>query len=189
MNTNTDLSVILLHQDMVDKHDKLVTTSLTLNDVQDLSRSCRTFGVKNLYIAHPSPSIRKLGLRLQTHWLEGFGSTYNKKRKEAMSFVEIVDSLDEAIMKIDLRTGKLPKLIATSAKEGKKRVSFSELRDDLDKEPNPHLLMLGTGWGMSDELLNRADLFLEPIRGVSTFNHLSVRSACAIMLARLHQKT
>jgi hypothetical protein len=45
--------------------------------------------------------------------------------------------------------------------------------------------MLGTGWGLSDEILERSDYFLEPIRGTGDFNHLSVRSACAIMLDRL----
>jgi hypothetical protein len=45
--------------------------------------------------------------------------------------------------------------------------------------------MFGTGWGMSQELLDRADIFLDPINGPKEYNHLSVRSACAIMLDRL----
>ncbi len=49
------------------------------------------------------------------------------------------------------------------------------------------LLLFGTGWGLTPQLLDEADLRTEPIRGVSPsgYNHLSVRSACAIALDRL----
>jgi len=43
-----------------------------------------------------------------------------------------------------------------------------------------------SGWGLTDELLAGCDLRLPPIRGGSDYNHLSVRSACAIMLDRLY---
>lgn len=183
-----DLSVILLHADMVNKQNMLVTTSVTLIDVHDIARSCRTYGATNFYVAHPSPALRRLIRTLKTHWQEGFGATYNPNRKDAISYLEIVSSLDEAIEKIDLRTGRLPKLIATSAKPGSERTSFNELRHIL-MEPQPYLLMLGTGWGMSEQLLARADYFLEPIDGPTDYNHLSVRSACAIMLDRLTSVT
>ena len=49
----------------------------------------------------------------------------------------------------------------------------------------PYLLMFGTGWGMSEELLERSDYFLEPVSGPTDYNHLSVRSACAVILDRL----
>ena len=56
----------------------------------------------------------------------------------------------------------------------------------MNDDPNtPYMLMLGTGWGMSAELLARADYFLEPIKGPTDYNHLSVRAACAIMLDRI----
>jgi hypothetical protein len=49
------------------------------------------------------------------------------------------------------------------------------------------LLLFGTGWGLAPELIRQADVRLEPIRGApsSTYNHLSVRAACAITLDRL----
>jgi hypothetical protein len=49
----------------------------------------------------------------------------------------------------------------------------------------PQLLVLGTGWGLSAEVLERADDVLEPIAGVGDYNHLSVRCAAAIILDRL----
>jgi len=180
-----DLSVVLLHDQMVDKQGDPIVSSLTMIDVHDIARSSRTYGLTNAFIAHPSPTLRKLARTLKSHWEGGFGATYNPNRKEALEYIEIVSSLDEAISKIDLRTRKLPKLIATSAKAGGNRVTFSEMKSLLLEPEQPYLLMLGTGWGMSDALLSRANLFLEPVRGPGEYNHLSVRSACAIILDRL----
>ncbi len=183
--TSSNLNIILLHEDMVDKHGTHVTTSLTLIDVHDIARSSRTYGANALYIAHPSATLRKLSRTLKGHWEEGFGATYNPNRKEALELVRIVGSLDEAITSIEVEYHALPKLVATSARPGSARTSFGEMGAILRQSTFPHLLMLGTGWGMSDELLARADYFLEPICGPGDYNHLSVRSACAIMLDRL----
>lgn len=180
-----DFSVILLHDQMVNKANELVTTSITLIDIHDLARSSRTYGAKSLFVAHPSPRLRQLAETIQVHWHSGFGATYNPNRKDALGLVDVVVDLDEAIHKIALRTGKNPTLIATSAKAGGTRISFPELRERIHTEPGPFALMLGTGWGMSEALLSRAHLFLEPLEGPSDYNHLSVRSACAIMLDRL----
>lgn len=186
MSQKADLSVILLHEGMHNKEGQIVTSSLTLIDVHDLARSCRTYGVSGTFIAHPSASLRLLNRTLKNHWEEGFGATYNPNRKEALEIVDLVSDLDEAIHKIDLRCGRLPKLIATSAKAGSDRTGFRQMRAMMkDNAEQPYLMMLGTGWGMCDELLERADYFLEPVNGPTEYNHLSVRSACAIMLDRL----
>lgn len=55
----------------------------------------------------------------------------------------------------------------------------------MREEDLPFLIMLGTGWGMAAALLAKADIVLEPIRGSSEYNHLSVRSATAIILEKL----
>ncbi len=184
MSAGFDLSVVLLHDRMVDKQGKLVTTSLTMIDVHDFARSSKTYGATNVYIAHPSGMIRKLARTLKHHWEEGYGATYNPNRKDALGLIEIVTDLDEAVRAIDERTGKIPKLIATSARDGADRVGFAEMRETL-QNGEPHLLMFGTGWGMSQELLDRADYFLRPVKGPTPYNHLSVRGACAIILDRL----
>ncbi len=185
MNTPFDLNVILLHDQMVDKTGNLVATSLTMIDVHDIARSSTTFGASCAYIAHPSTILRKLARTLKGHWEGGHGATYNPNRKDAIEHVRIVSDLDEAIADIDTRTGTLPKLIATSAKKGPGRISYDEMKSKMVAEGGSYLLMLGTGWGMSDALLERADYFLNPIDGPTEYNHLSVRSACAIMLDRL----
>ncbi len=179
------LSVVLLHDQMDNKEGRLVTTSLTLIDVHDIARSCATFGVQNLYIAHPSDALRKLARTLHAHWDVGYGSTYNPNRKEALENVRVVASLDEAVHRIDLDEKKLPKLVATSAKPGEDRLRFADFSGMIAECDEHYLLMLGTGWGMSAGLLERAEYFLEPINGPTPYNHLSVRSALAIMLDRI----
>ncbi len=183
-----EFNVVLLHDKMVDKQGKLVCTSLTLIDVHDIARSSRTYTVNTTYIAHPAPTIRKLSRTLQDFWEEGYGAEYNPKRKQALEVIEVVTDLDEAIQKIEARTGKLPKLIATSAQHGGDRVTYSAMKEIMAASDDAFLLMFGTGWGMSEELLARADYFLAPIDGPTPYNHLSVRSACAIILDRLFGK-
>ncbi len=185
MTAPTPFSVVLLHDPMVNKEGRRVTTSLTLIDVHDFARSCCTYGVDTVYIAHPAPALRKLARKLHSHWEEGFGATYNPNRKEALERIDIVSDLDEAVHKMDLRHGKLPKLIATSAKDGGDRLDYATMQKTLRADDTPHLLMFGTGWGMADDLLERADYFLAPLKGPGEYNHLSVRAACAIILDRL----
>ena len=55
-------------------------------------------------------------------------------------------------------------------------------------DPRPLLLLLGTGWGLADHLIPSVTHVLTPIEGGSDWNHLSVRSAGAILLDRLFDK-
>ena len=188
MTHSVDLSVVLLHDDMVNKEGRHVTTSLTMIDTHDIARSSRTYDVSTFYVSHSSPTLRRLAKTLKSHWEEGFGATYNPKRKTALEVTKIVSSLDEAITDIELRTGRLPKLIATTAARGEGRLGYQAMRQIIEKGDMPYLLMFGTGWGMSDELFNRADYYLEPVEGPVPYNHLSVRSAAAIVMDRLRGK-
>jgi tRNA (guanine37-N1)-methyltransferase len=183
MTCLSKLHVALLHEEMRDRSGKLTTTSLTLIDIHDISRSVATYSAGALYVCHPSQHLRQLARELQGHWREGYGSTYNPNRKEALEFLKVVSRLDDAIADVELRWGQRPKLIATSAQSGAGRITFQESSLLVAKEPC--ILMLGTGHGMSEQLLARADVFLEPIRGGGPYNHLSVRSALAIMLDKL----
>ena len=185
MSTASRFFVALLHDKMVDKTGRLVTTSVTLIDTHDISRSCRTYGAESLFVVHPAQTVRALVRTIKEHWDTGFGSTYNPNRQDALGRLSIVSELDEAILQVEQRTGMLPKLIATSARDGDDRVSYEAMKETMDKAEQPFLLMFGTGWGMSDELMSRADYVLKPINGPTDYNHLSVRAACAIILDRL----
>lgn len=183
---SSNLHVALLHDQMVDKSGKLVTTSVTLIDVHDIARSCKTYGVANFFVAHPSQTMRALVRSVKEHWDGDFGSTYNPNRQDALGILSIVIDIDEALLQVERRTGKIPTLVATSARDGKGRLSYHEFRSVLEHSSDEqYLLLFGTGWGMSDDLLSRAQIILRPIYGPGTYNHLSVRAACAISLDRL----
>ncbi|HVM95962.1 MAG TPA: RNA methyltransferase [Candidatus Acidoferrales bacterium] len=180
-----DLYLVLLHHPTVDKNGAIVTTALTNMDIHDIARSARTFGVKRFYVAHPVKALRVLAAKIMEHWDSGYGSTYNVTRKDALSLVALEQDLDSTIVSLELATGLRPRLVVTSARDGAERTTFAQLRRDLSERSEPHLLVLGTGWGLAPEVTARADVFLEPIRGVADYNHLSVRSAAAIILDRL----
>ncbi len=177
--------VALLHEEMLNKQGDKVTTSLTLLDVHDIARSCRTYGVRQFSIVHPATAMRAIAEKLCSHWESGFGSSYNPDRKEALSRLQITSSLDELVADIKKKTDQKPLLVGTSARHSENEISFDRGREIIARNEQPFLLLFGTGWGMHDDLLGKMELMLEPVQGTSDYNHLSVRSACAIILDRL----
>jgi hypothetical protein len=63
-------------------------------------------------------------------------------------------------------------------------VSFQDVRVAVEKKEN-FLLLFGTAWGLTEEVFTMVDGILPPITGSGDYNHLSVRSAVAIMLDRI----
>jgi hypothetical protein len=180
-----DLYVALLHHPVYDKTGAVVTTAVTNLDVHDIARLSRTFDVRAFYVCTPVQTLRRLVARIIRHWDVGPGSTYNATRREALALVRQAPELDAAIAEIEHATGHLPRLVATSARGGPTRLTHAALRTRLAAPGPPVLLVFGTGWGLTAEVLARADDVLEPIEGTGEYNHLSVRAAAAIVLDRL----
>ena len=180
-----DLYVALLHHPVLDKNGAVVTTAVTNIDVHDIGRMSRTFGVRGFYVCTHVETLRRLVARIIRHWESGPGATYNETRKEALSLVRQAPDLDAALTDIEHETGQLPRLVATTARDGADRLSYDALRKRLASDDRPQLLIFGTGWGLTPEVLDRIDDILEPIRGRDAYNHLSVRSAAAIILDRV----
>ncbi len=180
-----DLYLALLHHPVYDKNGAIVTTAVTNMDVHDLGRLARTFDLRAFYVATPVPTLRRLVERIMRHWDTGPGATYNQTRKEALALARLAHDLDAVVADVERDAGTLPRLVATSAREGGRRLSFADLRRRLREDARPELLVFGTGWGLTEDVLARVDDVLEPVRGVSGWNHLSVRSAAAIILDRL----
>lgn len=180
-----ELFVALLHHPVYDKNRAVVTTAVTNMDVHDIARLARTFDVHGFFVCTPVPTLHRLVRRIMRHWETGPGATYNTTRKEALALVRLATDLEGAVTEIERTTGALPWVVATSAKEGSGRLAFGALRERLATDGPPVLLVLGTGWGLTELVLDRADAILEPIRGSGDYNHLSVRSAAAIMLDRV----
>jgi hypothetical protein len=179
------LSVALVHHPVYDKHHKVVATALTNLDLHDIARSSRTYGLERFFIVHPVAAQRELAARIAGHWQGPEGAEKNDFRRQAIDLLEVVPDLPAAVAAIGARHGRPPVVCATAARDTVGTpVSFRAFAA-LSKE-RPALLVLGTGWGLTDELLATCDLRLPPIRGVGDYNHLSVRSACAIILDRLY---
>ena len=177
--------VALLHYPVYDKNGQVVTTAVTNMDIHDIARSGRTYGIRGFYVVTPVKALQKLARKIIQHWELGYGSEYNVTRKEALALARITDTLDDALIDIERECGEKPLLVVTSARPGGERTSFTELRDVLLKVSQPLLLILGTGWGLTEAIFSRSDYVLEAIEGPTDYNHLSVRSAAAIILDRL----
>jgi len=181
------VNVALMHYPVLNKGGEIITSSVTNLDLHDIARSSRSFGIDSYYIAHPSKTLRKLLARICKHWKEGYGLHYNANRSDALGTVRVVPDFDEILSSIERDTGSLPKIIVTSARRYSNSLSYPEMQKVLgaSSSKDSYLIVFGTGWGLTDDFMNRADYVLEPIYGVSDFNHLSVRAAAAIILDRL----
>ncbi|MCK9275384.1 MAG: RNA methyltransferase [Syntrophales bacterium] len=175
----------LLHYPVYDKNGAIVTTSVTNMDLHDISRSAKTFGVENFFIITPLASQRNFVQRILYHWQKGYGAIYNPLRKEALDIVKIRDSLDGVIDEIRSNTQRNVSVVATSASRQLKGTTYKDCSALLAEGKTNFLFLFGTGWGISEDVIIKSDIILEPISGPTSYNHLSVRSAVAIVLDRL----
>ncbi|AGB40603.1 hypothetical protein Halha_0630 [Halobacteroides halobius DSM 5150] len=181
----SNLYLALLHYPVYNKNMEVITTTVTNLDLHDIARASRTYNLKQYYVVNPLESQQKMVNRMNEYWSSDFGAEYNPDRKEAFNVIQVESELDDVIADIKAREGQEPIVISTDARTYPNTISFSKLKTDIQKEESPYLLMLGTGWGLTKEVMNSADYILEPISGVGDYNHLSVRSAASIMLDRL----
>jgi hypothetical protein len=180
------LYVALLHYPVYKKSGEVITTSITPLDLHDIARSCMTYGVRKYYVVHKMPTMKYLAHRIQGFWRSEYGKNYNWTRNDAFSIVQVVDYIDDCLVEIEKNHGRKPILVATSAKEFGQSLSFEAMAEKLRTDDTPYLVLFGTGWGLIQEFLRRCDFVLEPINGPNpNYNHLSVRSAAAIVLDRL----
>jgi tRNA (guanine37-N1)-methyltransferase len=178
----------LLHYPVYDKNHQVVTTAVTNMDIHDIARSSRTYGVRGFYVVTPVKALQKLAQKIIDHWETGYGSRYNVTRKQALELVRIANSLDDTIIDVERETGAKPYLVVTSARPRTSQTSFTVLRDMVHNRARPCLILLGTGWGLTDAVFAQSDYVLEAIAADADYNHLSVRSAAAIILDRLLER-
>jgi len=118
-------------------------------------------------------------------WQSDKGHGYNQKRFDAVNSVVLQNNLDAVKRSIEEKEGKKPLVIVTSAKslQSDKTITFYDQAKvwALDR---PILFVFGTGQGLSEAVMEQADFVLLPIEGFSDYNHLSVRSAAAIIFDR-----
>jgi hypothetical protein len=175
----------LLHYPVYNRSGEVVTAAVANADIHDLCRLSRTYGIGRFYIVTPLEKQRELAGRIIRHWLSGFGSIYNPSRREAFSTAQIKGDLQEVLSDIRAIRPAETRVVATGAGLSENICSFAELRRAIAKRDDNFLILFGTGWGMERSLISAADFRLEPVCGASGYNHLSVRSAAAIILDRL----
>lgn len=179
------ISLALVHYPVLDREGGIVTTAITNLDVHDISRSARTYGLRDVIIVHPIEAQRQLVERVRAHWLTGAGGERIPDRKEALALVRVVPELKDAIGVVAQDASTPVEVWTTAAKARGTVHSYNDVRARLRQAGPPVLLVFGTGWGLSPAVLDSADVQIAPIEGHDGWNHLSVRAACAITLDRL----
>jgi hypothetical protein len=184
-STDSRVSIALLHYPVYDKNRKVVVTAITNLDLHDIARAARTFGLSRYYVVTPVPGQQAMAGKIGRHWREGFGAVYNPKRKAALELVTVLPTLNDVLAEMEHESGRVPRIVVTGAAGQPGALSCSALAEEISRSDQTYLLLFGTGWGLTEEVFSRADIVLQPVKGPGTYNHLSVRSAVAIILDRL----
>lgn len=184
--SGSNLHLALVHYPVVDKNGKVIAAALTNLDLHDIARAVITYGVQSFYVVTPLKDQQDLAEKLIGHWTNGAGALYNPVRREALAQIRLEDSLEGVLTSIakSLQGNERPITIATSAKKRPGDIAFKAVKEMLT-DGAPCVLILGTAWGLAEELFEKADYVLAPIKGPTDYNHLSVRSAASIILDRL----
>jgi hypothetical protein len=153
-----EVHIVLLHYPVLNKLGHIVSTAVTNLDLVS---------------------------RMLNHWKAGFGARRVPNRVEAISLTKVDRTLNDALADIIAGRDAKPFIIATSARYAGKTTSFAEMKERMHSTPCPYVLLFGTGYGLADEVIKSSDAVLEPIGDAGDWNHLSVRSAVAIVLDRL----
>ncbi|HEY1958936.1 MAG TPA: RNA methyltransferase [Polyangiaceae bacterium] len=181
------VAIALVHWPVLDGRGEIVTSAITNLDVHDLARSARTFGVSDYFIVHPITAQRELVEKIRVHWAEGSSGKRIPTRKDALALLRPVASLADAHAALGGR--EAIEVWTTSAAEDARVLTMADARARCSREDKPLLIVFGTAWGLAAEVHASADARLAPIQGPGAWNHLSVRSACAIYLDRLFGQT
>jgi len=181
-----NLYCALVHYPVLDKAKNSVTVSLTNLDIHDIARSSCTYGLGGYYILTPIDDQRELLHGILAHWREGPGKYGNPDRDTALSLVKSGIAITDAVADITSTTGQEPLVIGTSANpapDGPTIVPFAAIAREL--RHRPVLLLFGTGHGLSPQVHTLCHAFAPPLRWYGGYNHLSVRSAAAVIFDRI----
>jgi hypothetical protein len=179
------IAVALLHYPVYDKNRRVVATAVTNLDLHDIARIAKTYGLEKYYVVTPLSEQQEIVRKVARHWQEGWGASYNPARKAAIDLMTVVSTIDDAVADMKKEAGGEVRTIATGAKGANNSITYENMASLLREQSTNYLLLLGTGWGLAEQVLEGADFVLAPITGKSDYNHLSVRSAAAIIADRL----
>lgn len=177
--------VMEVHHPVLDKNGEKSTAAITGMDLHDISRACRTYGIKKYLLVTPLAQQREMAKRIAAHWAEGWGAEYNPDRSEAFKTLKIFASVPKALAWVTKREKTEPYKIATTAKIHKFAQHWLSIKKEILTKKALPVFIFGTGWGLHEEVLEAANAVMTPIYGgTDDWNHLSVRSAVSITLDR-----
>lgn len=174
----------MVHHPVYNRRREIISAAVTNLDIHDLGRLAATYGLARLFVITPLEDQQKLAQRILDYWIEGVGGKLNPDRSEALKTVTVVDDLSSALAEIEKCEGIRPLVFVTRAGLEGDTISYSHARKIIESHV-PCFVLFGTGWGLADEIKQYADYALDAIRGRTGYNHLSVRTAAAIVLDRL----
>lgn len=186
-----NLAFCLVHYPVVLDADTVGASSLTNLDIHDIARISCSYMLDGLYVVQPLHDQRKILEALVSHWTQGAGGRHHPDRARALGMVRSVPSLEEAVSQMTARHGVRPRVVASSAAwptRGRAPRYAPPLLTPRGVRrwcaEGPVLLCLGTAQGLAPEVLQTCDGMVRPIRFLG-YNHLSVRSAAAILADRI----
>jgi hypothetical protein len=178
----------LLHSPVTNRNGQQVVTAVTNLDIHDIARSCRTFEIAGYYLVTPIEDQHELVGRILSHWRADHSRQYHPDRASALSLVSLVKSFEDFKKEIFEKHGEFPEVVLTDARPLPNSISYSDYRKEIEdpsRGSKPVVLVFGTGWGVSEVFYPEVHRILAPVYGPGDYNHLSVRSAVAIILDRL----
>lgn len=175
------LTVALVHHPVVDRRGDEIASTVDHLDVMDASRLSLTYPLWRLFVVNPVPAQRALVERLIRH---GTQTAERDEARGAFSKTAWAPDLEAVVAEHERELGSRPTLVGTSACPSERDVGLPVVRQRLH-DGEPMLLLVGKAWGLSPRLLDAVPLRLAPIEAGTGFNHLSVRSALAILVDRL----
>ena len=183
-----NLSFCLLHYPVLLDAKKIGASSLTNLDIHDISRISCSYGMGVYYIVTPLMDQLYVLQKVLSHWTNSGGSGHSD-RARALSYVKAAQSLDEAMDHMTKQYGVRPRLVVSSAswphknsQRERRMLTPQHVREWCTQ--GPVMLCLGTAQGIAPQLFEQCDGILRPLRFLG-YNHLSVRSAAAILADRI----
>ncbi len=188
--------VVLLHHPVTNRNGQRVTTAVTNLDIHDIARSARTFGARGYFLVTPIADQHELVGRILGHWNDPASREAHPDRAEALSLARLAEDFAQVKSLVaEAHGGQAPEVVLTDARPLPNSISYADYRKEIEarassENPRPVLVILGTGWGVSEDFYPEVDRILAPVYGPEGnergyYNHLSVRAAAAIILDRL----
>lgn len=182
---NYNCYIALLHYPMVNKKGEKVVASVTPMDIHDLSRLAKTYDLGGFFVVTPETGQLDFLQRVIKFWCSDRGTRYNQTRAVALKIVNMIPNIEEGIEFIKEKWHMPVKVVTTSAVMSNYNIEYAQLGKLIKKRKEIFIITFGTGYGIHSEFRDTSDYRLPPIKIISSYNHLSVRTAAGIIIDRL----